>query len=110
MLEGGARVVGRVDEGALHLAGEILLQSPKGQQVVAVDQDVVEKVALAPRGGVVREAFVFNQDAGFDARPVVFADPNTPSNSRNLLSSSWTMRSSAWFFRFMKLTTVTSIF
>ena len=75
VLKRGPSIIRGVNVYALHLPGEILLQRSKGQEVVAVNQDVVEKVAFAPRGGVVGEAFVFNQDAWFDARPVVFADP-----------------------------------
>ena len=45
--EGAAGVVRRIDEDALHLARELLLQRLERQQVVAEDQPIVEDVVLA---------------------------------------------------------------
>ena len=46
MLESAAGVVGRIDEHALHLARELLLQRLQGQQVVAENQPIVENIPV----------------------------------------------------------------
>jgi hypothetical protein len=64
VFKGAAGVVRRVDEDALHLPCEVLLQGLEGEQVVAVDQDVVENVVVSGAGlGVVRLVRLLHQDA-----------------------------------------------
>jgi len=46
MRKSTARVVRRVNENALHLSGEFLLERLKCQQVVPEDQSIVEDVRI----------------------------------------------------------------
>ena len=76
MGEGAAGVVRRVDEHALHLARELLLQRLQRQQVVAEDQPVVEDVVVRhPVLRVVGLLRIFQQNARLQLRPVLLADP-----------------------------------
>ncbi len=76
MRERAAGVVRRVDEHALHLARELLLQCLQCQQVVAEDQPIVEDVALThPLLRVIAPRRVLQQDARLQLRPHVLADP-----------------------------------
>ena len=73
MRESASRVVRRIDEYALDLPPEFLLQRLESEQVVAEDEPVVE--SRAGRGGaVIAECRVFEQDARFQLRPDVLPD------------------------------------
>ncbi len=75
VLERTPCVLGRIDEDALHLPGELLLQRFQRQQVIAEDQPVVEDVVIGHAMlGVVRLLAVFEQDPWLQLRPVVFAN------------------------------------
>src|SRR5690606_34173856 len=77
MLEGATCVVRRVDEYALDLPCEFLLQGLQRQQVVPEDEAVVEVLVLRPAAarGVVGELGVFEEDARLQAGALVLADP-----------------------------------
>jgi hypothetical protein len=76
MLKGAAGVVGRVYVDAFYLAGKFLFQGFKGQEVVAEDEAIVEEVFFTGAVfGVAAYGGIFQQDAGFEAGTVVFADP-----------------------------------
>jgi hypothetical protein len=76
MLKGAAGVVGRVYVDTFYLAGKFLFQGLEGQEVVAEDKAVVEDVFFAGAApGMVTFGGVFQQDAGFQAGAVFFADP-----------------------------------
>ena len=76
VLKGVAGVVRRVDEDALHLPRELLLQRLEREQVVAVDEDVVEDVPVRDtRLGVIGLFRVFQKDARLQARAFVLAYP-----------------------------------
>ena len=70
-------VVRRIDIYALHLPphGRVRLQRLQRQQVVPMDQQVVEDVAIAPRLGMVRKLRIFEQDARFQPGTDVLANP-----------------------------------
>jgi len=70
------RVVRRIDIDALDLARELLLQSFQRQHVVTKDQAIVEDIILGHAlRSVMRLVRVFQQDAWFQPRALVFADP-----------------------------------
>lgn len=53
-----------------------MLQGLEGEQVVAVNEEVVEAVGgAAAGGGAVRLLGVFEEDAGFEPGALVFANP-----------------------------------
>ena len=76
VLEGAARIIRRVDEDALHLAGVVLLQRFEREQIVPLDEQIVEKVAVRdPLRGVVRAFRLLQQDARLQPWPVLLANP-----------------------------------
>ena len=76
VLERTPRVVWRIDEHALHLPGELLLQRLQREQVVPLNEHVVEPVAVAhPLGRVVRQRRIFHENPRFQPRPLVLANP-----------------------------------
>jgi hypothetical protein len=76
MSKRAAGIVRRVDEHALHLAGELRLQRLQRQQVVTEDQPVIEDAVLRhPMLGVIRLLRIFQQDPRLQLRPVLLADP-----------------------------------
>jgi hypothetical protein len=76
MFKGAAGIVGRVYVDTFYFTGKFLFQGFEGQEVVAKDETVVEDVFFADAVlGVVTFGGVFQQDAGFEAGAVFFADP-----------------------------------
>ena len=76
MSKGTARVIRGVDEDALDLAGEPLLERFEGQQVVAEDEPIVEQVAIRDAmRRMVGVLTVLQQDARLQLRPVLLPDP-----------------------------------
>jgi hypothetical protein len=76
MFKGAAGIVRRVYVDTFYLAGKFLFQGFEGQEVVAEDEAVVEDVVFAGTVlGVIAFGRVFQQDAGFEAGAVFFADP-----------------------------------
>jgi hypothetical protein len=74
--EGATRVVGRVNENALHLARQLGLQRLERQQVVALDQAVVKNILVRHAlPGVVAAGRVLQQNARLQPGALVFADP-----------------------------------
>jgi hypothetical protein len=71
MRKGDAGVVWWVDIDALHLAGELLLQSFKREQIVPKDQPIVEDVVLGDAMlGVIGLFGIFEQDARLQLGPL----------------------------------------
>jgi hypothetical protein len=76
MFKGAAGIVGRVYVDAFYFAGKFLFQGFEGKEVITEDEVVVEYVFFAGAVlGVVAFCGVFQQDAGFEAGAVFFADP-----------------------------------
>ena len=76
VLERAARVVGRIDEHALHLACVLLFKGFKSEQVVPENQLVVEQVGFGhPMSGVVGMLRDFEQDAGFQPWAILLPNP-----------------------------------
>jgi hypothetical protein len=76
MFKGAAGVVRWVYVDTFYLAGKFLFQGFEGKEVITEDQAVVEDVFFAGTvWGVVAFGRVFQQDAGFEAGTVFFADP-----------------------------------
>ena len=76
MLERASRVVGRVDEDALHPPGELLFQRLESEQIVPADEPVVEEVPVRnPVLRVMGLVRLLQQDARLQLRPVLLADP-----------------------------------
>lgn len=76
LLEGAPRVVGRVNEDALHLPREFLFQRLQGEKVVTEDQAVVEDVGLRYTPAcVVREGRILEKDARLELSAVLLPDP-----------------------------------
>ena len=76
MLGRAAGVVRRIDEDALDLPGELLLQRFEREKIVAEDEPVIELVVLRhPVRRVIRLCRVFEQDARLQPWPVFFPNP-----------------------------------
>jgi hypothetical protein len=76
MFKGAAGVVGRVYVDTSHLAGKFLFKGFEGKEVVAENEAVIEDIFFARAApGVAAFGRVFQQNAGFEARPVLLADP-----------------------------------
>ncbi len=76
MLKCAACIIRWINENTLDLPRKLLFQRLQRQQVVAKDQAVVEKIGGADAvGGVVAAGGVFEQDARFQPRAALFADP-----------------------------------
>jgi hypothetical protein len=76
MFKGAAGIVGRVYVNTFYLAGKFLFQGLEGEEVITEDEAVVEDVFFAGAVlGVVAFGGIFQQDAGFEAGAVFFADP-----------------------------------
>jgi hypothetical protein len=76
VLEGAAGVVRGINEDALHLSGEVLLQGLEGEEVVPVDEAVVEEVPVRDTvRRMKRLVRLLQQDARLQPRPVLLADP-----------------------------------
>jgi hypothetical protein len=76
MFEGTASIVGWVYIDTFYPVGKFLFQGFEGKKVVAEDQMVVKDVFFAGTvWGVVAFGRVFQQDTGFEAGTVFFADP-----------------------------------
>jgi hypothetical protein len=76
MLKGAAGIVGRVNVDTFYLACKLLLQGFEGEEVVAVDETVVKDIFFADALlGMVALGKIFQQDTGFEAGAVFFADP-----------------------------------
>ena len=78
--EGGAGVVRRIDEDALQLASELLLQRLEREQVVAKDEPMIEDVLVAdaPPGVIAtaqRLRRIFEQNPRLQPRPILLANP-----------------------------------
>ena len=70
-----AGVVGRVDIDAVNPPGELLLKRLEREQVVAVNEDVVEGVAVRyTRLRVIGLVRIFQEDARFKARTIILAN------------------------------------
>ena len=85
VLKRTARVVWRVNEDTLNLAGELLFERFEGEQIVAEDEAVIEVVVVRdPLLGVIRILRVFEQDARLQPGLVLFPNPmyETYSNKR----------------------------
>jgi hypothetical protein len=77
VLKRTARVVWRVNEDTLNLAGELLFERFEGEQIVAEDEAVIEVVVVRdPLLGVIRILRVFEQDARLQPGPVLFPNPS----------------------------------
>ena len=71
------RVVRRINEHALDVAGEFLFESFQGEEIVAEDEAVVEEVGFPDTmRRVVRFLGILQQDAGFKPGTVFLADPS----------------------------------
>jgi hypothetical protein len=76
MLKSTAGIVGRVDVDAFYFAGKFLFQGFEGQEVVAEDEAIVKHVFSTDAVlGMVAFGGVFQEDTGFEAGVVFFADP-----------------------------------
>jgi hypothetical protein len=76
VLEGAAGIVRGINEDALYLAGEVLLQGLEGEEVVPVDEAVVEEVPFRdPVRRMMRLVRLLQQDARLQPRPVLLANP-----------------------------------
>jgi hypothetical protein len=76
MFKGAAGVVGRVNVNTFYFAGKFLFQGFEGKEVVAEYEMVIEDVFFTGAVlGVIAFDGIFQQDAGFEAGTVFFADP-----------------------------------
>ncbi len=66
----------RVNVDAFNLTSKLLFQRPKGKEVIAKNQPIVEEVVLAsPVGGMIRLGRVLDQNTRLQLRPILLADP-----------------------------------
>jgi hypothetical protein len=76
MFKGAAGIVGRVYVDTFYFAGKFLFQSFESQEIIPEDEAIVEDVFFAGAvWSVVAFGGVFQQDTGFEAGTVFFADP-----------------------------------
>ncbi len=69
------RIVGRIDIDALHFPRVIRLQRLQREEIVALDEDIIENIPLAPRRRVIRQARLLDEDTRLKLRPLILADP-----------------------------------
>src|SRR5712691_7962299 len=76
MRESGSSIVRRVNVDALDLTGELLFERFEGEEVVAEDETIVEKIVVSHAVRSVIGLFrVLQQNARLQLGPVLFANP-----------------------------------
>lgn len=76
MLKRISRVVRGIDIDALHFPCELFFKCLESKEVVAMDEHVVKDVTGAvPDIGMIGKRWDFDEDAGFESRTLLLANP-----------------------------------